>query len=136
MAVQLKLDKVEGLRLRQQTQVEDVKKVKDVETRVKVWRFDGQDVPPDRDPRTQEPLPKFTAHVAYGLKNLVFEKKGQPITVNFRNSSVRNQLRIRQQTKDKAGAWQNSGDTYLAANTFGGVFVGDLHRAIVDEMPT
>ena len=130
MSVQLKLDKVEGVRYRQQTQ-------REVEGRKeKSWAFEPQDCMPDLDARTHEPLPRFTVFVSSGLQNLVVEKKGAPTTVNFRNSSVRNQLRIRQQNKDKSGKWLNGPDTYVPANSYCGVYVGDSNRAIVDEMPT
>jgi hypothetical protein len=133
MSVQLKLEKIAGVRYRQQTQRESTGKGGE---KTKIWAFEPGDCQPDLDQRTREPLPSFTVYVSAGLKNLVVEKTGADTTVNFHNSSVRNQLRIRQQSKDKNGKWENVRDEYVPANTFCGVFVGAANRAIVDEMPT
>ncbi len=132
MSVQLKLEKVEGVRYRQQMYRDSNAKGE----KGKAWVFEPTACQPDLDPRTQEPLKVFTVYVAAGLKNLVIEKTGAAMTINFRNSSVRNQLRIRQQTKDKAGKWENVRDEYVKPNTYSGAFVGSDNRAIVDEMPT
>jgi hypothetical protein len=92
------------------------------------------------------PLGTYTCHIAANLRNLVVEKKGKVEAIQFRNASLRNQMKIRQQEfvdsgkKDKAGKpikeWKTTKQEYLPANEWGGVFAGDGTRAILDEMPT
>ena len=92
-------------------------------------------------------LGTYTLHVTHGMNNLVIERKGKVAPFNFKNGSIRNQVRIQYQrlidsgrkTKDQKPVheWKNDGQAqYLPPNTFGGAFVGDGQRAIVDEMPT
>ena len=154
MAIFLKFDHVDGLRLRQQI-AQDVKR-HEKETGIvidaKEWRFDKDpitrkdaELPLDIDQRTQKPLSTYSATINFGLKNLVIEKKGAGVNVSFRNSSVRNQMRIKTQElvevkKDSKGApvkeWRDTGTSYLQPSNWGGVYVGDSQRAVVDEMPT
>lgn len=126
------------------------------------WRFvkrpasDGkivEDCQQDEDPRRVDSngrkmqLGTYTVHVTAGMNNLVIERKGKVAPFNFKNGAIRNQVRIQyqrlvdsgRQTKDKKPVheWKNDGaPQYLPPNTFGGAFVGDGQRAIIDEMPT
>jgi hypothetical protein len=126
------------------------------------WKFDkyqdttgktSEEVPQDRDPRRvgpdgkHIPLGTYTVHVTANMRNLVVERKGKVTAFNFKNPAVRNQMRIRYQTLEKNGKktkdgkdiheWKDSGQPqYIPPNTFGGAFVGDNQRAILDEMPT
>jgi hypothetical protein len=126
------------------------------------WKFDkyqepngktSEEVPQDRDPRRvgsdgkHIPLGTYTVHVTANMRNLVVERKGKVTSFNFKNPAVRNQMRIRYQTLEKTGRktkegkevheWKDSGQPqYIPPNTFGGAFVGDNQRAILDEMPT
>jgi hypothetical protein len=125
------------------------------------WRFvkrpasDGKSVEEcqqDEDPRRVDSsghkikLGTYTVHITHGMNNLVIERKGKVTPFNFKNNAIRNQVRVQYQrlvdsgrTKDKKPVheWKNDGPPqYLPPNTFGGAFVGDGQRAIVDEMPT
>jgi len=155
MAITLRLNHIEGLRLRQQQarQVEFAEganggqAVKGTE-----WTFDQHDCVQDTDTRKVDnhgkplQLGTYTIHIAANLRNLVVEKKGKVEAIPLRNSALRNQMKIRQQEyrdtdkKDKAGkpikAWVTTKQEYLPANEYGGVFAGDNTRAILDEMPT
>jgi hypothetical protein len=161
MAIFLNFEHVDGLRLRQQlavaTRVEGTELSDGAVVGAKEWLFEklepgahaspDREVPRDLHPKTREPLNTYTGvTINFGLKNLVidFTKRGV-IQVPFRNSSVRNQLRIRYETvtkrKGKDGTetevWKSSGPAqYLAPQLWGGVAVGDGQRAILDEMPT
>jgi hypothetical protein len=130
--------------------------------KVTEWRFrkilasDGkttEDCQQDEDPRRvgsdgrKVQLGTYTVHVTAGMNNLVIERKGKVAPFNFKNGAIRNQVRIKYQrlvdsgrvTKDKKPIyeWKDDGQPqYLPPNTFGGAFVGDGQRAIVDEMPT
>jgi hypothetical protein len=130
--------------------------------KVTEWRFrkiltsDGkttEDCQQDEDPRRVDStgrkvqLGTYTVHITSGMNNLVIERKGKVAPFNFKNNAIRNQVRIRYQrlvdsgrvTKDKKPIheWKDDGQPqYLPPNTFGGAFVGDGQRAIVDEMPT
>jgi hypothetical protein len=162
MSVTLKLNHEDGIRLRQQaaTKVERVQTEVDghkVDTPIVSkgvdWRFEREDVQQDEDPRKVDTngrkikLGTYTVYITAGLKNLVVERKGPVKPYNFHNNSIRNQIRIQPQKltevkKGKEGekpvmGWKNDGTpTYVPANTFGGVFVGDNLRAVIDEMPT
>jgi hypothetical protein len=170
MSITLKLTHEEGLRLRQQSahKVDRVKaKVdgKDVETSaVKSgtdWRFDKFQFPngetveecqQDEDPRRvgndgkKIKLGTYTVHVTAGTRNLVIERKGKTKAFNFKNTALRNQMRIKYQTLEKTERklqgkdvyeWRDSGlPQYVPPNTACGAFVGDNQRAVVDEMPT
>lgn len=170
MSIQLKLSHEEGVRLRQQSahKVERVKTLvdgKEVEGGpVKAgtdWRFDKFQFPngqttdecqQDEDPRRvgndgkKLKLGTYTLHVTAGARNLVIERKGKVAAFNFKNTALRNQMRIRYQTLEKTERqhkgkdvyeWHDSGmPQYIPPNTPCGVFVGDNQRAIVDEMPT
>jgi hypothetical protein len=156
MSVTLKLVHEDGIRLRQQSSH------KDSLTGSVDWKFvkrtapDGktvEDCPQDEDPRRVGPdgrkvqLGTYTVHVTANMNNLVIERKGKVTPFNFKNGAIRNQVRIQYQrlvdsgrkTKDHKPVheWKNDGQPqYLPPNTFGGAFVGDGQRAIVDEMPT
>lgn len=97
-------------------------------------------------------LGTYTIHVTAGTRNLVVERKGKTKSFEFKNPAIRNQMRVKYQTlveklKDGKPVTQNGKpvhvweDTpgqpqYIPPNSFGGVFVGDTQRAILDEMPT
>jgi hypothetical protein len=156
MSVTLKLVHEEGIRLRQQAAH------KDALTSTVNWRFvkrpasDGkliEECQQDEDPRRVDSngrkvqLGTYTIHVTSGANNLVVERKGKVAPFNFKNNSIRNQVRVQYQkladsgriTKDKKPVheWKNDGPAkYIPCNTFDGVFVGDGQRAIIDEMPT
>jgi hypothetical protein len=126
------------------------------------WKFDRfqdptgktfEEVPQDRDPRKvgpdgkHIPLGTYTVHVTANMRNLVVERKGKVAAFNFKNPAVRNQMRIKYQTLEKTGRktkdgkevheWKDSGQPqYIPPNSFGGAFVGEGQRAILDEMPT
>ncbi len=146
MSVKLQLKHSEGLRLRNQSAIKN-ESGKDL-----IWKFDTEDCKQDEDLRRVEAdgshtkLGTYTTYITAGLKNLVVERNGKVEHIDFRNSSLRNQLRIRYQKaveiknhKDSKAhiEWRFDGQpTYIPANTWTGVFVGDKQRAIVDEMPT
>jgi 5-hydroxyisourate hydrolase-like protein (transthyretin family) len=163
MSVTLKLQHEEGVRLRQQSahKIEE----KDLTTGEPVhsveWRFvkrpasDGkvvEECQQDEDPRRVDAngrkaqLGTYTVHVTAGMNNLIIERKGKVAPFNFKNPAIRNQVRVqyqklvdsgRQKDKKPVFEWKNDGaPQYLPPNTFGGAFVGDGQRAIVDEMPT
>jgi hypothetical protein len=126
------------------------------------WKFDkyqepngktSEEVPQDKDPRRigsdgkHIPLGTYTVHVTANMRNLVIERKGKVTPFNFKNPALRNQMRVRYQTLEKNGKttkdgkpiheWKDSGQPqYIPPNTFGGAFVGDGQRAILDECPT
>jgi hypothetical protein len=126
------------------------------------WRFvkrpasDGklvEECQQDEDPRRVDSngrkvqLGTYTVHITHGMNNLVIERKGKVAPFNFKNGAIRNQVRVQYQrlvdsgrkTKDKKPVheWKNDGAAqYIPSNTFGGAFVGDGQRAILDEMPT
>lgn len=145
MSISLKFNKVEGLTFQQQsfTKGEDGG-----------WKNDPTPVEEDRHPRRldahghPEKLGTFQMHITAGTKNLVLTKKGPVTHVDFRNTSLRNQLRIKTQVltdrkvlENGKGAvrkdWVDSGaPVFVPPNTFSGAFVGDGQRAILDEMPT
>lgn len=154
MSIALTLNHVDGLRLRHQVAHKVTRIEGDNGGAVQSgteWRFEG-DIERDTDPRKRDAngapliLPTYTFHISYGLKNAVIEKKGRVENIQFRNSSLRNQIRIRTQAftdtnrKDKSGAaikaWHDQSISYLPANVWGGVAVGDGVRTIIDEMPT
>jgi len=156
MSVTLKLVHEEGVRLRQQSAH------KDSLTHTVEWRFtkrqasDGkmtEDCGQDEDERRidangkKAQLGTYTVHVTANMNNLVIERKGKVAPFNFKNPAIRNQVRVQYQklvdsgrkTKDGKAIheWKNDGAAqYIPPNTFGGAFVGDGQRAVVDEMPT
>jgi hypothetical protein len=161
MSITLKLQHDDGIRLRQQSaaKVERLQTEvdgKQVDTPLVIrgteWRFEKDDLKQDEDLRKlgadgkHLKLGTYTAYITAGLKNLVIERKGIIKSLDFRNSSVRNQMKIQVQKlvevkKGKDGSavkeWKNDGPAqYIPANTFGGAFVGDGQRAVIDEMPT
>jgi hypothetical protein len=164
MSVTLKLQHEEGLRLRQQSahKIEHKDEKTGAVSTTTEWRFvkrpasDGkvvEECQQDEDPRRVDSngrkmqLGTYTLHVTHGMNNLVIERKGKVAPFNFKNGSIRNQVRIQYQrlidsgrkTKDQKPVheWKNDGAAkYIPANTFDGVFVGDGQRAIVDECPT
>ncbi len=164
MSVTLKLVHEEGIRLRQQSahKIEQKDDLTGASSQAVDWRFvkrpdsSGRPVEEcaqDEDPRRvgndgkKLQLGTYTVHVTAGMNNLVIERKGKVTPFNFKNPAVRNQVRIQYQTLVDSGRktkehkpvheWKNSGQAqYLPPNTFGGAFVGDGQRAIVDEMPT
>jgi RNase P/RNase MRP subunit p29 len=164
MSVTLKLTHEEGIRLRQQAahKIEQKDLTGDHTVIATEWRFvkrpasDGkivEECQQDEDPRRvgsdgrKVQLGTYTVHITAGMNNLVIERKGKVAPFNFKNGAIRNQVRVQYQRlletgkKTKEGKpiheWKNDGSPqYLPPNTFGGAFVGDGQRAIVDEMPT
>jgi len=164
MSVTVKLVHEEGIRLRQQSahKVEHKDEKTGAVSQTIDWRFvkrpasDGkitEECQQDEDPRRVDAngrkaqLGTYTIHVTAGMNNLVIERKGKVAPFSFKNPAIRNQVRVQHQrlvdsgrkTKDQKPVheWKNDGaPQYLPANTFGGAFVGDGQRAIIDEMPT
>lgn len=163
MSVTLKLVHEEGIRLRQQAAHKiDHTDMTGATSQTVDWRFvkrpasDGkivEECQQDEDARRVDAngrkmqLGTYTLHVTSGMNNLVIERKGKVTPFNFKNGAIRNQVRVQyqklvdsgRQTKDKKPVheWKNDGAAqYLPPNTFGGAFVGDGQRAIIDEMPT
>jgi hypothetical protein len=159
MSIQLKLQHAEGLRLRQQT----AREIEKDGAKVKEWKFDQltdyegrpcDEVDQDRDPRLVDgagkkiKLGKYTVHITAGTRNLVVERKGKVTSLDFKNEAIRNQMRVRYQElketarKTKDGKvvheWKDSpgNPIFIPPNTWGGAFIGDGQRAILDEMPT
>ncbi len=157
MSIMLQFKHVDGLRLRQQS-AHDVERTPDNQIVAgKEWRFDigpdrkPQEVEQDKDERRRDAqghptlLGTYTAHITAGLRNLVVEKTGKAENIAFRNSSVRNKLKVRYQTLTGEGAepgkkvkqqWKDSGTQFVDANSWGGAFIGDTTRVILDEQPT
>lgn len=152
MSITLKITHLDGMRLRQQSASRK-------EDGTLEWKFDPTELQQDEDPRKvdshgkHEKLGTYTMHLTSSLKNLVVEKKGKQESCNFRNSSLRNQMRMKVQTLteikpvklDEAGnvlkravmEWKDGGAVqYIPANQWTGIMVGDNQRAILDEMPT
>lgn len=139
MATSIQIRHVEGLRLRQQTlrEVPDSKHKGDGQPPlIKAWKFEPDDVRQDLDIRTHQPLGIYTAHTAYNLRNLVIERAGKGENVTFRNANVRQVLNVKQQVLDGNKKWRPNGVAQIPPNTWGGVFVGDGNRAVVEELPT
>jgi hypothetical protein len=150
----LKVRHVDGLRLRQQSNVGST--VDGVTT--KEWKFEPEECRQDEDSRLvgadgkKVKLGTYTVYLTAGVRNLVIEKKGKVESYDLKNSALRNQMRVQYQklqpvTKDGKPAktkegktimeWKNDGPAqYTPPNTVGGAFVGDGQRVIVDEMPT
>jgi hypothetical protein len=146
---------MDGLRLRQQQAKQVVFTEGDkggIATNSTEWTFDSSDCVQDTDSRRIDnhgkplPLGTYTVHIAANLRNLVIEKKGKVGVVQFRNSAIRNQMKVRMQEfvdtgkKTKDGKpikeWKTVKQEYLPPNTWGGAFAGDGVRSILDEMPT
>jgi hypothetical protein len=157
VSIALRFSHVEGLRLRQQSAHEVARTPDNQIIGGKEWRFDvGADRKPleveqDKDERRRDAagqptlLGTYTAHVTAGLRNVVVEKTGKAENIPFRNGSVRNKLKVRYQTlvehknekTDKVThKWQDSGTQFVDANSWGGAFIGETMRVIMDEMPT
>lgn len=129
----------------------------------KEWKFDKfqnadgkttDECDQDRDHRQvgsdgkKIPLGTYTIHITSGMRNLVVERKGKVAPFNFKNPAIRNQMKIQYQTLKDTGRktkgeqkpvfeWVNDGPPqYIPPNSFGGAFVGDKQRAILEEMPT
>jgi hypothetical protein len=163
MSVTLKLVHEEGVRLRQQAahKIEEKDLTTGEPTQSVDWRFvkrpasDGrlvEECQQDEDSRRVDAngrkaqLGTYTVHVTAGMNNLIIERKGKVAPFNFKNPAIRNQVRVQYQKLVDSGRklnekpvfeWKNDGaPQYLPPNTFGGAFVGDGQRAIVDEMPT
>jgi hypothetical protein len=129
----------------------------------KDWKFDkltdyeGRPVDfmdQDRDVRLVDGAGKkmklgtYSPHITAGTRNLVVERKGKVKSLDFLNRAIRNQLRIKYQElkdtgrKTKDGKpihqWEDAPGqpVYVAPNTWGGAFVGDNQRAIIEELPT
>jgi hypothetical protein len=129
----------------------------------KDWKFDkladyeGKPVDfmdQDRDARLVDGAGKkmklgtYSPYITAGTKNLVVERKGKVKSLDFLNRAIRNTLRIKYQILKETGRktkdgkpifqWEDSPGqaTYVAPNEWGGAFVGDNQRAIIDEMPT
>lgn len=145
MSTQILLRHVDGLRLRQQ-QFKDVPdsrfkgELKEGESppTVKAWKFDpdGGDVRQDIDQRTHEPLGVYSPYISYGIRNLVMERKGKAENISFRNGNVRQTLKVTQQELGKDKKWKPTGVNMVPPNSWGGAFIGDGNRAIVEELPT
>lgn len=157
MSIALKFMHIDGLRLRQQS-AHDVERTPDNQiVGGKEWRFDiGPDRKPleveqDKDERRRdakgmpELMGTYTAHITAGLRNLVVEKSGKAENIQFRNGSVRNKMKVRYQKlvtikNEKTGKdsqkWEDAGTQFVDANTYGGAFIGDGTRVILDEQPT
>lgn len=164
MSVTLKLVHEEGIRLRQQAahKIDHKDEKTGAVTQTVDWRFvkrpasNGkivEECQQDEDPRRVDSsgrkiqLGTYTVHITSGMNNLVVERKGKVAPFNFKNNSIRNQVRIQYQKLVDSGRktnkdqpvheWKNDGPAkYIPSNTFDGVFVGDGQRAIVDECPT
>jgi hypothetical protein len=103
---------------------------------VKKWAFEEPPVQQTSDPRTHEPSGEYSLFVGYNLRRLVLDSSKGGENVAFLNENVRQQLRVQQQVK-KDGKWTNMGQpTYVAPRATGGAYVGDSHRAIVEELPS
>jgi len=153
MSIALKIEHVDGVRLRQQS-AHKIERVEGVGVKSGTdWRFDAADCAQDEDYRRVGPdgkkikLGTYTVHVTAGMRNLVVERKGKVAPLNFKNPAIRNQIRVQYQKltptgrKTKEGKevheWKNDGPAkFIPPNTFDGVFVGESQRAIVEEMPT
>lgn len=155
MSVTLKLTHEEGIRLRQQT-AHKIERTEGETGIVKTgtdWRFEQGDCAQDEDYRRVDASGKklklgtYTVYVTAGMRNLIVERKGKVASFNFKNPAVRNQVRVQYQKLEATGRktkegkqiheWKNDGPAkYIPPNTFDGVFVGDVQRAIIDEMPT
>lgn len=154
MSIMLKTKHVDGLRLRQQS---NVGTAKDGVT-TKEWKFEPDECRQDEDSRLvgadgkKIKLGTYTVYLTAQVRNLVIEKKGKLESYDLKNSALRNQMRVQYQklvplikddkpAKTKEGKtimeWKNDGaPQYTPPNTVGGAFVGDGQRVIVDEMPT
>jgi hypothetical protein len=163
MAIKLKIQHREGLRLRQQTAQEVTRAEGNVVTKGTDWKFDKHadyegrpidELDQDRDARLIDGAGKklrlgtYTIHINAGMHNLVVEQKGKVKSVDFKNEAIRNQIRVRYQELKNTGRktkdgkeifeWRDApgAPIYIPPNTWGGAFVGDGQRAILDEMPT
>lgn len=158
MSITLKLQHVDGLRLRQQAATKVERTEAGSIIRGVDWKFEPKDCEQEFHQRLvgadgkKVKLDHYIVYVTAGLKNLVVEKKGKVESYNFQNSALRNQMRVKYQklvavekdgkpAKTKEGKpimeWKDDGSPqYVPSNTFTGVYVGDGQRAIVDEMPT
>lgn len=162
MSIELRLTHEEGLRLRQQSAHAVTRAEGNVVTAGKDWKFDKlqdyegkpvDEVDQDRDARQVDgagkklKLGKYTVHITAGTRNLVVERKGKVKSLDFLNRAIRNQLRIKYQELKDTGRkvngkaiheWKDSAGPalYIPPNTWGGAFVGDGQRAVIDEMPT
>lgn len=165
MAIRLKMQAREGLRLRQQTAQNVTRAEGNVVTAGTDWKFDKHadyegrpidELDQDRDARLVDGAGKklrlgtYTVHINAGMHNLVVEQKGKVKSVDFKNEALRNQLRVKYQELKDTGRktksdqpkpifeWRDSpgAPIYIPPNTWGGAFVGDGQRAIIDEMPT
>lgn len=158
MAIQLTIEHVDGLRLRQQVHRASVDPKTGTVTKTNEWVFQKDplnrndlEVPRVLDPRTREPTKFYMPVINGGVQNLVIDKKGTPAPVSFRNTSLRNTIRIRtfvQMEEKRPGAkegekeqsvraWRpNLTPVFLGPQEVGGVVVGDGVRAFVEELPT
>jgi hypothetical protein len=131
--------------------------------KAKDWKFDKltdyegkpvDEVDQDRDLRQVDmsgkklKLGTYSVYITAGTRNLVVERKGKVKSLDFLNRAIRNQLRIKYQelkdtgrkTKDHKPIfqWEDSPGQpiFVPPNVWGGAFVGDNQRAIIEEMPT
>lgn len=158
MTIFLKIEDIDGLRIRQQvattvTRVTESEMSGGLVVGGKDWKFEKDpltkkdvDVALDLDPRTQQPLKTHSFSLSFGLKNAVVDRHGKAENVAFRNESVRNVLRVKVQSfepTDKRGhdkefikVWKDHSTLFVQPGQWGGAVVGDGLRAILDEMPT
>jgi hypothetical protein len=152
MSITLKIKHIDGLRLRQQAAHKVERSADGSVVGGTKWSFEREEPLQDTDARKVDSdgkpmkLGTYTIYITAGLKNLVIEYPDQvkATHVEFRNSAIRNQIRVRYQTRSevKKGEkvhyeWKDSGSAqYVPANTFSGVHVDQNQRAILDECPT
>lgn len=103
---------------------------------VKKWGFEEPAVQQTSDPRTHEPSGEYSLFIGYNLRRLVLDSSKGGENAAFLNENVRQQLKVQQQVK-KDGKWTNMGQpAYVAPMATGGAYVGDNHRAILEELPS
>jgi len=158
MTIFLRIEDIEGLRIRQQigqkvSRVVGSDLSDGLVTGNTEWKFEKDpitrhdvEIALDLDQRTQRPLKTRSFSVSFALKNAIVDRKGKAENVSFRNESVRNVLRVKVQSLDATDkkdsnkefikAWKDHTTLFVQPGQWGGAVVGDGLRAILDEMPT